>query len=350
MGGRQGLKEAYLYPDSFDGIAVGAPVWCPELLAGASLHWGLLNYPFSDPKHINSSLLQTVVQKVIEHCDAQDGLVDGIVGDAHGCHFDFDTLLCTESSDPSGCLTSEQVRTIKRFHSDWIGEDGTFIFPGGTLGADPTNLLGDGTGGMLPHGYFTYWVHNDTEWDRTGFSDKDVWIASTVNPGNASAAHYDFSAFHRRGGKIVHYHGDADTVIPSTSSIYYYKKVLDMLSGKHMNPDEFYRLFLIPGMDHCFGSHSAPWYIAASAQTLTGATHSVPGFEDAEHDVILALMGWVEEGVAPEKIIATKFRKDTVSVGVERQRPLCRYPTLGKYMHGDPDDAASWQCKEPLRR
>ncbi|RYO82962.1 hypothetical protein DL766_004961 [Monosporascus sp. MC13-8B] len=344
-GGRQGLKEIYLNPDSFDGISVGAPAWWSTHLAGALLYWGLLNYPASDPKHISPSLFPAIVAEVREKCDGQDGLIDGIVSDAHGCEFNFDALLCAPDSDPLGCLTPEQLTTIKRFHGDWVAANGTFIYPGATLGVDPTVLLADGTDAMLQHGYYTNWVFNDTEWDYTQFSHRDVLFADTIDPGKTSADDYDLSTFHKRGGKILHHHGDADYVIPSTSSVYYYKEVSNALTGKNIDLDDFYRFFLVPGMDHCYGSPNAPWYVTAAGQSLTGATHSVPGFEDAEHDVILALMRWVEEDVAPEKIIATKFRNETVSAGIQSQRPICAYPRRAKYISGDPDKESNWECR-----
>ncbi|RYP78045.1 hypothetical protein DL769_003262 [Monosporascus sp. CRB-8-3] len=343
-GGRQGLKEIQLHADSFDGISIAAPAWWSTHLAGAVLYWGLLNYPSSDPKHISPSLFPAIVAEVEEQCDGQDGLVDGIVSDAHGCNFDFDALLCGPMSDPLGCLTLEQLTTIKRFHADWVAPNETFIFSGATLGINPTVLLGDGTDALLEHGYYTNWVFNDTEWDFTQFSHRDVLFADTIDPGNANADDYDLSAFHKRGGKILHYHGDADTVIPSTSSIHYYKEVSNALTAKNIDLDDFYRFFLVPGMDHCYGSPNAPWYVAGAAQSLTGATHSVPGFEDADHDIILALMRWVEEDVAPDKVIATKFRNETVSAGVQSQRPICAYPQRAKYISGDPDKESNWEC------
>lgn len=322
-------------------------------MGGALLYWGLLNYPASDPKHITPSLYQIIVDEVTAQCDGQDGLVDGIISDAHGCDFDFDTLLCTSSLDPATCLTSEQLATLKQFHSEWVGADGTFIFPKVTLGIDPTNLLGDGSDARLEHGYYTNWVYNDTEWDYTQFTFKDVLFADTVDPGSANANNYDLSPFHERGGKILHYHGDADTVIPSTSSTYYREQVSEALAAKGVDLEDFYRLFLVPGMNHCAGSPKAPWYIGAATQTmpmpggLAGTTHSVPGFEDADHDVILALMRWVEGGAAPDRLVATKFRNETVSAGVQSQRPLCGYPNRAWYVEGDPDVEGSWECRSP---
>jgi len=107
-------------------------------------------------------------------------------------------------------------------------------------------------------------------------------------------------------------------------------------------------------MQHCAGTPTdvdAPWYFAGPNQAgalgpAPGSVHSVPGFSDAKHDALLALMAWVEIGTAPDQIIATKFQNDTTTDQVMRQRPLCPYPKQAKYVgKGDPDAAENWQCR-----
>jgi len=108
---------------------------------------------------------------------------------------------------------------------------------------------------------------------------------------------------------------------------------------------------LVPGMQHCLGTPTdmnAPWYFAGPNQagSLTTSVHSVPGFSDPEHDILLALMAWVEHGRAPEQIIATKWDNDTLQDKVLRQRPLCVYPKQAMYTgKGNVDDAANWVCE-----
>jgi len=73
----------------------------------------------------------------------------------------------------------------------------------------------------------------------------------------------------------------------------------------------------------------------------------VPGFMDAKHDALLALMAWVEHGTAPDQIVATKWHNDTLTDSVLRQRPLCPYPKQAKYSgHGDPNVAENWSCRD----
>ena len=97
-------------------------------------------------------------------------------------------------------------------------------------------------------------------------------------------------------------------------------------------------------------SFNASWYFAGSSQAgLLGPTiHSTPGYSDAKHDIILALMNWVENGTAPDSIIATKYANDTEHTAVMRQRPICPHPKQAQYKGtGDPNAPDSWECRLP---
>ncbi|KAI1097979.1 tannase and feruloyl esterase [Jackrogersella minutella] len=343
-GGRQGLKEIQTYPDSFDGIIVGAPAWWTVHLAANTLQLGLYNRPDSAPSHIDPSIFPAIVAEVTKQCDPQDGLVDGIINDPYGCNFNFEALLCTPSSDPTSCLTPAQLATMVKFYNPWIDVNQTYVFPSMALGTDPSFSLG---ADLTPLGFdlFKYWVYNNSDWDYTKFTFNDVLFADSINPGNATADNFDLSPSNERGSKILMYHGAADSLIPTGSSLYFYQQVLQTLIPQGVTTDDFYRFFLIPGMNHCSGSDLAPWYIGSASQAVDGVTHSVPGYEDADHDIILALTKWVEEGKAPDQIIATKFVNDTATLGIERQRPLCPYPKQAQYISGDPDQSESWQCR-----
>ncbi|KAI1206865.1 tannase and feruloyl esterase [Annulohypoxylon truncatum] len=343
-GGRQGLKEAQLYPDSFDGISVGAPAWWTVHLAANTLRLGLSNRPDTAPGHIDPSIFTSViVPEITKQCDPQDGLVDGIINEPYSCNFNYEALLCTPTSNQTACLTPAQLDTLFKFYNPWIDANQTYVFPSMAMGADPTFSLGDDLTG-LGYGLFSWWIYNNSDWDYTKFTYDDVVFADSINPGGATADHFDLSASLDHGTKIMMYHGGADALIPTGSSVYFYDQVTQALIPKGINPDDFYRFFLIPGMNHCSASDNAPWYIASASQTIDGATHSVPGYEDAEHDIILSMMKWVEEGEAPEQLIATKFVNDSAPLGVERQRPLCPYPKQSKYIAGDPNEPTSWEC------
>jgi len=55
---------------------------------------------------------------------------------------------------------------------------------------------------------------------------------------------------------------------------------------------------------------------------------------------VAALDSWVERGVAPNAMKATRSSGGAVS------RPVCQYPTLPRYSgKGDPNLAESFHCK-----
>jgi len=283
---------------------------------------------------------------MIKQCDPQDGLRDGIIGDPEGCHFNFNKLLCLPTSPPNSCLTEPQIRTAFQYYSDFVDVNQTFVFPGMSLGTDPLFTLS----APVPLGpdYFRYWVKNDSNWDPTTFNYGDIEQAARIQPGQANAGNFDLSPFEQRGGKMIMYHGWADNLVATGTSLVFWNRVFSTLGPRGINLDSFYRLFLVPGMQHCAGSAmNAPWYIAGASQGIQGATHGVPGFDDADHDVIRALMRWVEQGVAPDALVATKFNGDNAGLGVQRQRPLCVYPKQARYDgSGDPDAPGSWSCQE----
>ena len=148
---------------------------------------------------------------------------------------------------------------------------------------------------------------------------------------------------------MLMYHGLADGTIPTGSSIDYYSRVNSTMGGSS-SIDDFYKLYLVPGMGHCGSSDVAPYYIAAAGQVVKQGSNfgfSVPNYADPRHDVMLAMIQWVENGMAPQEIVATKWKNDTVDEGLVMQRPLCAYPLRAVYSgSGDTNKAESWSCKE----
>lgn len=129
----------------------------------------------------------------------------------------------------------------------------------------------------------------------------------------------DRTAFRRRGGKMVLWHGLSDGVFSANDTIRWY----DALDRREQGgAADFARLFLVPGMGHCSGGPS---------------TSSFSPFT--------ALVDWVERGVAPRSITATA-PDNTPWPG--RTRPLCAYPNHAQYTgSGGLEDAASFACVGP---
>lgn len=317
--------------------------WYATHLSPHTLKWTMLSDPTDSDAKVDPSLFPAIVDEMVKQCDPQDGVTDGIVSDPFACNFNFERLLCTPSNS-TNCLTPAQLQTIYHFYHDWVDVNQTWVFPGITVGTDPTTLLTSVS--PIGYGYFRNFIYNDTEWDYTQFSYKDVLKSEEVNPGNATAWDFDLSPFMNRKGKVLHYHGTADGLIPTGSSTFFYNKVTEAMTTQGIDLDDFYRFFLVPGMEHCQGSDVAPWYFAGGSQYVNNLTYGVPDYNDPAHNIVLALMNWVENGTAPEQIIATKYYNDTYTDGMQSQRPLCMYPKQAKYTgSGDVNDPENWECK-----
>jgi len=256
---------------------------------------------------------------VVGSCDPLDGVKDGLLADPRQCHFDPSTLLC-HAGDQTNCLTSKQVETAKKTYGPLKSKTGELIFPGMEPGSEPgwTGLVG----GPEPLGLaltgFKYVIHEDPNWDwRTFDVDGDLALAEkklkTLN-----AVDPNLQAFKARGGKLLMYHGWSDQLAPPENSINYYSSVLARMGSKQ---DDWLRLFMAPGMQHCGGG---------------------PGPNQISW--IGALERWRESGIAPDQILAEHVTNNRVDM----TRPECPYPEVARYKGvGSTNDAANFVCKKP---
>ncbi|KAF8153585.1 tannase and feruloyl esterase [Mycena galopus ATCC 62051] len=322
-GGRQGMQAALKFSDDFDGILAGAPATDFNHLLG----WeGLLSHyvgatdPVSttaaeaSPKFISPALWNVISAEILRQCDTLDGVRDGIITEPDDCDFDPEVLLCA-AHQTTRCLTRVQVEALKNIYSPLFGLNGQLVYPRYSPGAEADPLALSIFGGTIFHltsDWEQYAVLNVTEQDFTNYSLHDIVLFDQINPGGIATFDGDLSAFRDRGGKFLTYHGRRDPLISSTNS----KRVYDLVSHTLLLPsplmDDFYRLFLIPGMGHCVGG---------LGPTSFGQGTVVPGtnlVNDSGHNVLLALVDWVEGGVAPATIIG--------SDGNGTERTHCRYP------------------------
>lgn len=355
-GGRQGLREAQYDSEAFDGLLIGAPAWWTSHLQSWTTRLGKLNLPSNASNHIPATLFGAIGDEVISQCDAVDGVLDGIVSAPEQCNFDATALLCgTGTTNSTDCLTQEQITTLKNIYADYLtAPDNKFAFPGLELGSESqwTVLLGGDAPNNLGDEYIQNFLLNDPDWTWEEYTDDLLWQADAQDPGNCTADHYEAMAAVRDGGsKIILFHGTSDGLIATRSSNVFYNRVTSALgNSSSTNMQDWFRYFLVPGMQHVSGTAiDAPWYFAQpnAAADLGTDIYSTPGFEDAQHDALLALMRWVEEGTAPETIVATTWVNTTDhESGVLRQRPLCPWPQRQVYDGvGDVDSAESWGCE-----
>ena len=349
-GGREALKEAQNFPDDFDGIIVGSPVNDQVGEFGASYLYDMqatLNGPQTGgvpDAYIPSSQLALLSNAALAACLGKDGGVasDAFLSDPRQCRFDPGVVQCKRGQDPATCLTPAQVDAARKIYAG-PHDHGILLFPGyepggeaatgdwtswitGSSPAKPGSqyTLGLGFACSLVQGvqscdYLAVDVVQQDDWAREHLQP----ILSSVNP--------DLRAFRAHGGKMIQYAGWADTAIAPQNGLNYYEAV----TRKIGDPHDFYRVFMAPGMAHCSGG--------AGPNAFGNGTSNGPVI-DADHDLVKALERWVEQGIAPDRIIATHYVNNVATQGVQFQRPLCPFPQRAEYVGGDPNDASSFAC------
>jgi feruloyl esterase len=186
--------------------------------------------------------------------------------------------------------------------------------------------------------YFSNIVYRDPQWDLKKFNfDTDMLHADQTVGLLGNATSTDYSSAARRGVKIIQYHGWNDQTLQPAYSPQYYDQVAKAHGGLEKT-QEFYRLFMVPGMNHCSGG--------VGAGNFGGVGQQLPPVRDAAHDLVTALDQWVEKGLAPAQFIGTKFTDNEAATRtVQHTRPICLYPAVARYKGtGDPNDAASFAC------
>ena len=317
-GGRQGLMEAQRYPDDFDAILAGAPANYQTHLHTWDL--GVAVPVLKDPSAVVSAAkARTLNKAVIAACDARDGVKDGLLNDPRACKFDLSTLLC-KAGDSDSCLTPPQIDAVKRMYAPAKTKSGQYIFPGKEPGSETGwNAIAGGTAPAgVSLGSFQV-AYDNINWDwRTFDLDRDLKVVDEKVGTIINAVNPDLSAFKAHGGKLLLYHGWNDTAISPGNTIDYYQSVLGKMGSKQ---DNWIRLFMAPGMEHCRGG---------------------PG--PNQINFMSALERWRESGIAPEQLPAYHVSDNRVDMS----RPLCSYPQLAQYKGvGSTNDASNFVCKAP---
>jgi hypothetical protein len=338
-GGREALMEAQRYPSDYDGIIAGAPAndWTHLQIAQAQMQFLWL----ADTSHqIPVGKLPALESAVLQACDKLDGVEDGIIEDPRRCSVPRSAVVC-RGPETDRCLTQPQFDTFKRLHDGPVLASGQRLFRGFALGSDGAwdgmhFTSGDEKSGSFrfANGFFRDFVFEDPKWDFHTFdADRDGKLADQKLASILNATDPDLSRFVVRGGKLILYQGWSDPVIPAFPTVDYYRRVRSTLGAKRTN--ESIRLFMAPGMEHC-GSGPGPNRFGQ---------YGIKGGDPALH-VGAALQRWVELGIAPDRIIATKLKDDAdPASGVIRTRPLCAYPRVARYRGaGSTDDASNFDC------
>jgi hypothetical protein len=337
QGGHEGLTEAQRFPTDFDGILAGAPASITTELNGFNQPW-LARVDFDATGHVIllASKLPALHSAVMARCDGLDGLVDGQLDDPRRCSFDPASLACPTNVDNAGCLTPAQVAVVKKIYSGAADALGRHLYPGGQpfgselawagwmIPTDPAAPQNSTIAWRIGNGWLKYlafdpnpplrFTLNDLAFDQATF-DRVRGLAGLYD-----AIDPDLSAFKRAGGKLILWHGWADQAIPPTGTVAYYQAVQDRMGGLTA-AQAFARLFMFPGMYHCFG-----------------------GTGPSAFDLLTPLLNWVESGAAPDRVVAS------ASTGgqVVRTRPVFPYPLVARYDGtGSTDDATNFVASKP---
>ena len=323
-GGRQGLAMAQRYPEDYNGILSGAPAIHFDRFQAAQIWPQMVQY--RDNGGVVSTAKKTLATNAaIAACDVLDGVEDGVLRDPRECRYDAQNLVsksCLPADD--SCLTKTEASAINKMWYGPTNEKGNKrLWYGLTRG---TNL--NGLGGATPFSISVnqprYWVYFNPTWDWhvLDYSNYESFFDDTIFEMAASGTatdNPDLTPFRSHGSKIIMWHGFNDQLIMPEGTIDYYDRVVNALGGGYQHTQEFARLFMAPGVAHC-----------------GGGTGPVP------QNLFNYVVNWVENGEAPETILAAKI----VGGVVTQTRPLCPYPDVAVWTgHGSPDDAENFVCK-----
>jgi feruloyl esterase len=319
------MLAAQRYPGEYDGIVAGAPAMNTGR-SNLGLAWG--NYLFTQvaPKGddgkptpnrtFSPADRKLVTDAILAACDAKDGLKDGMIFNTRQCAFDPAALACS-GPKTDACLAPDQASAMTRAfagpkNSRGIQSYPAFPWDSGIASegvAIPGILVTGSKSPVLPP--FLETINVDAIEDRLTTDGMDRL--------QATAQWTNLNSFFARGSKILFYHGVSDPWFSALDTVGYYERMAQSSGGMQQVRANSSRAFLVPGMGHC----------SSGAATLEN------------FDLLQAVVEWVEDGKAPESVIAT----GPAIPG--RSRPLCAYPQYAAYKgNGDSENAASFECRD----
>jgi hypothetical protein len=348
-GGRQAMMEAQRFPWDFDGIIAGAPS-----LSVTGVHMNLLwaNRALIGPGGepiLKQADLDLLHKAVVTKCDSNDGIKDGLIGDPRACSFDPAELACkTESSN--ACLRPQQIDAVRKIYSGPINSKGEPIYFAGAFKGSERTWLDWFTGGPASHPggiynfvreefrYSAFDPNAGPEWKPEDFDFDRDYQRFGVTEGLSSALDPDLRRFEAAGGKLLVYMGWND--VTGVGAVTDYYETAERTLGGRAATQSFFRLFAIPGMNHCTGGEGA-----------------------FAVDYLSYLEAWVEKGRAPDELLSVRARfgklnPDTPGdilelvrrtqypldpATIEFARPVYPYPTVTRYLgHGDSKSAVNF--------
>ena len=339
QGGHEGMIATQRWPDDYDGAIVVHPA---NSFVGLQLSGNLAGQAlYRQNAWLDPSDVELLNGAVMEACDGLDGASDELVADIAGCAeaFDVTALRCESGMPDHGtCLGDAQIKALKtidtRIETPPL-QGGAQGFAGWPifLGADLYGLWGMGKTAtpsvppapvanfglaVLADPMIRFAILRDPSADTLEFDQFKHAVRISEVSELTDAVSPDMRPFADKGGKILLLHGTTDFAIPFGNSVDWYERVVAEM-GRDETSD-FMRFWLVPGFGHGSGKFQLRW------------------------NSLEALENWVENGVAPEGLVASDVAKATAG----RTRPLCEYPSFARMKEGanDMNVATSFTCVE----
>lgn len=301
--------EVSRYPNDYNGVIAGSPamnfggvmsqqVWASQIYASAPTL---------------ATKLQAVNTAAINACDALDGVQDGVISNPRQCTFDPGTMRCP-LLETTSCLNDAEIAAVRKLYAGPRLSNGDVVLPGFSPGSETqwfqAFLIGFAGGGP---DYYKWIVYGNPLWTPLGFNlNSDVPVSRARVEPIINSDNPDIRPFINAGGKLIMYHGWADEIVPSESSVRFYESATT-LAGPSLSSSA--RLFMIPGAHHC----------------------------EAGFDAITYLEDWAERGQAPDRVINT-----TTANSITTTRALCPWPQAAVYNgSGSISDASNYTCRAP---
>jgi feruloyl esterase len=328
-GGKNASIAASKYRDDYDGVIGGDGVWGHADdhvgggdMAGLTAVWArVVNVTSTVNSATFPAKLTALYNAEVAKCDALDGLADGIISDPHQCHFDPAALACPAGVDTPSCLTPTEVTAVKTLQSDLELNDKVIGAPFSHVG----NLVGGlsavvGGGQALGQGFLAMAYNNPAYLISIFNLQRDFAFLSNQfgKVDDMTGPLPDIASYVKEGGKLIVWTGGEDPLVPPAGSVRFVEHLWDAVDDQGRDN---VRLYTLPGVDHCGGG---------------------PGADSI--DLLTPITGWVEKGIPPRNLIASKLNATGT---VAFTRPLCLFPEWPKYTGGNGNNASSFNCVKP---